>query len=112
MKNWLFLFFIFCQSCAQNLGSAGDEQFKVVDFANEVISFDLVQENVLIPKCLKCHGWIGDETEILKRIVVGSPEESPLFLLIDNGAMPLGGPELTEQEKRLVYDYIVELGSQ
>jgi len=95
-------------SCAKDLGK-NDEDFKILRNLDQKVGFSLIKSEIMLPKCSKCHAWSLEESEVLKRIVHGSPEESSLFLQVDTGEMPLGGVELNPSEKRLIYDYILNL---
>jgi hypothetical protein len=106
MKWLLFLFVLLISSCGQNLGTDEGEEFKVVDLNPAFITFADINELILGPKCLNCHSWVSNEAEFDKRIIEGDPEKSPLYQQIESGRMPLGGPELTQSEKQLVYNFI------
>lgn len=76
---------------------------------DEAVSFQVLQERILIPKCVDCHGWVMDEAKVQRRIVAGKPEESRLFQLVENGRMPKGDAPLTTLELEMVRSYINSL---
>lgn len=98
-------------SCAKNLGTSEAEVFQVIQSLEGGVNFELLHKQVLAPKCLRCHAWMSDEEEVLKRVEPGEPNQSSLYTLVENGAMPVGGPELSDQEKRIVELYILGLGN-
>lgn len=77
--------------------------------ATEAVTFKEVQEKILAPKCLDCHGWVLNETRVLSKIVPGRPEASKLFRVVENGSMPKDAPPLTTQELELLRGYINSL---
>ena len=93
-------------SCIQNLGTNEGSEFQFVDLSPESVTFADINRLIMGPKCLRCHAWASDEAEFDSRITPGDPENSSLYNQIESGAMPLGGPELTSSEKKLVYDFI------
>lgn len=109
MKILLFVLLLSLVSCGKNLGSNEEGSFKLLNFSQGKISFSLLQSSVLAPQCLRCHAWMADEEEVLSRVVPGSPQTSPLFLLVQSGAMPVGGPELSDQEKEAISQFIIGL---
>lgn len=113
MMRILFLFFILLlNSCADNLGTAESESFGIIDEElGTTVTFQQLRDRVLAPKCLRCHAWVIDETEVLKRVEPGEPLASSLFNLVDNGSMPVGGPELSAVEKGIVQAYIQGLSA-
>ena len=108
MKNsvLLFLSVLMLSSCIQNLGTNEGSEFQFVDLNPATITFADINKIIMGPKCLRCHAWASDEAEFDSRITPGDPENSALYQQIESGAMPLGGPELTSSEKKLVYDFI------
>jgi hypothetical protein len=110
MKNNICLFFIILTffACQNKIGSDESSEFTFFDQSAD-LSFGNLYRLVLSPKCLRCHSWINNEDAVHERIIPGSPEDSSLFLLIDSGKMPVGGPELNLQEKQFVYSYIKSL---
>lgn len=110
MKNIIIL--VCCLtlvSCAEGLGSGESDKFKVFRLSG-ILDFVTLSSAILGPKCLRCHSWASNEDEILKRVIPGDPENSILYQLVENGSMPAGGPELTDEEKRAIYDYILNIG--
>lgn len=112
MKIVFLLSILLMHSCAENLGTSEFESFEVIDIElGATVDFEQLQSKVLAPKCLRCHGWVANETEVLKRVEPGEPLASSLFTIVDNGSMPLGGPELSSSEKNLVKLYIEGLST-
>jgi formylglycine-generating enzyme required for sulfatase activity len=59
---------------------------------------------VLIEHCLPCHS-----TSKLKGAAVpGAPEKSPLYLRVESGKMPPGGPQLRQDQRDAIRDWIRE----
>jgi hypothetical protein len=96
-------------SCAKDLGTSEAEVFTIIQNLEDGVTFEQLQKQILAPKCLRCHAWVSDEEEVLKRVVPGEPKQSSLYTLVENGAMPVGGPELSDGEKKIVELYITGL---
>lgn len=103
------LILLFFSSCAKNLGTSEADVYQVIEQLESGITFEQLRDQVLIPKCLRCHAWVAVEDEVKKRIVPGEPLESALFTLVDNGSMPVGGPPLVDLEKDIIRKYILGL---
>ena len=83
-------------------------------------TFGSIQSVILTPKCVRCHSGqrapqAVDLTEyrLLMRggaegpiVVPGDPEASPFYQVLRSGAMPQGGPMLSELEIMAVYEWI------
>jgi len=71
---------------------------------------------VLIERCLPCHssakvtGGVRLTTNVsVSRVVVpGQPEKSPLYLAVESGSMPPGGPQLSKNQRDAIRDWIRE----
>lgn len=107
MKLILFLNLLVLLSCGKNLGTNEGTEFRVFDINSSNITFANINDLILRDKCLNCHDWASSEAEFDKRIIPGDPENSPMYQQIASGAMPLGGPELTNSEKDLIYQFIL-----
>jgi mono/diheme cytochrome c family protein len=67
--------------------------------------------------CFQCHGLNGKAAKnifaldrarlILSRVVIPGDAASPLLKAVESGAMPLGGPELSADDKAAVRDWIL-----
>lgn len=110
MKKFILILSLILTSCAKDLGTAESEVFQIIENLEEGVTFEQLQKQILAPKCLRCHAWVSDEEEVLKRVVPGEPNSSSLYLLVENGSMPVGGPELSALEKDFVATYISGLG--
>ena len=81
-----------------------------------MVTFQQVSQQILQPKCISCHS--GSNAPNLTSyasfatntayIVPGNPSQSPLYQAVQSGAMPQGGPPLTQAELALIYDWIQE----
>ncbi len=76
---------------------------------SEIVTFEQLKNDLLLGKCLRCHAWVKSEDEVLKRVVPGEPNSSELFMQVDSGNMPIGGPVLSSDELDLVFNYIIDL---
>jgi len=100
---------IFLLSCSEQ-GTNESSQFVKINLDKiEVIDLALLKKQTLLPKCISCHSWINDDSEIMNRVVSGDPESSPLYLRTRDGTMPFGGPPLIEEEVTLIYKFIKDL---
>jgi formylglycine-generating enzyme required for sulfatase activity len=71
---------------------------------------------VLIERCVPCHssvkvmGAVRLTTNVsVSRVVVpGQPEKSPLYLSVESGSMPPGGPQLPKDQRDAIRDWIRE----
>src|SRR5882724_7303593 len=88
--------------------------FGAVNFEEQIVP-------ILVKHCRACHspqkaeGALRITTRVgsMKAIVPGSPEKSPLYLRIEipagkPGAMPPDGPQLSQQQRDLIRDWIKE----
>ena len=72
----------------------------------EIVGFDDLKREVLIPHCIGCHKKMDTEEGINKYIVAGNPEQSKFFLVIENGSMPKKAKPLTTEYLEFVRRYI------
>jgi mono/diheme cytochrome c family protein len=117
----LALIMLLSTSCI-SFDDAGELQFEVLD-QNRTITltparvFDgpgaellhQAKEEIFIPKCAKCHTWVRDDFKIIDRVEPGLPDESDLYFLVEIGEMPKKGELLSEDELKLVFDFISAL---
>src|SRR6266511_4569105 len=74
-------------------------------------------KTIFAERCFKCHGLNGNAAKnvfaldrarlILSRVVIPGDAVSPLLKAVESGAMPLGGPELSAEDKAAVRDWIM-----
>jgi len=74
--------------------------------------------SILNDRCYSCHGANGiaarnifaldRERLISSKVVVPGSKDSPLLKAVETGAMPLGGPELSEEEKGALRGWILD----
>ncbi|MAZ47503.1 MAG: hypothetical protein CME65_03005 [Halobacteriovoraceae bacterium] len=108
----LFLLFVLV-SCDQ-LASRGDLEFETQAplMVETEVSFTELKEKVLAPnRCLNCHGFLANEEEVLERVEPGRPELSILYILLESGNMPLGGPKVSDEDLAFLKVYIEQLDS-
>jgi len=73
--------------------------------------------DILNRRCYQCHGrngvapkniFVNDRTQLVtSRAVVPGDSGSLLLKMVENGAMPLGGPELSEEEKAALRSWVL-----
>ena len=73
--------------------------------------------DILNRRCYQCHGrngvapkniFVNDRTKLVtSRAVVPGDSGSLLLKMVENGAMPLGGPELSEEEKAALRSWVL-----
>ena len=80
----------------------------------ETITFEKINELIIGPsRCVKCHaGWASTEEGVLSRIVAGRPFESPFYLRMEDGSMPLGGEPIGAELLKLVEKFIIDLAEE
>lgn len=86
-------------------------------------TYKWIRENILVPNCIQCHGGGGPKDRkiyfetyegVLKEVVPGDPDMSPLYLsLLPGGTadlMPLDGTEepLPEESLEAVRNWILD----
>jgi len=74
-------------------------------------------KTIFAERCFQCHGLNGRAAKnvfaldrarlILSGVVIPGAAESPLLKAVESGAMPLGGPELSAEDKAAVRDWIL-----
>ncbi len=83
------------------------------------VDFATIQEKILDAKCIRCHSGafapLGLDYTTYESLIVnppyqvivkGDPANSILYNAVLSGRMPLGGPRLTQDELKIVYDWI------
>jgi hypothetical protein len=109
-----FLSLIFLFSCVAEKGpltySLDGQRVMPATERPEVITFEYVQEKILVPKCLECHAWVSEPSEVNRRITPGAPDSSRIFRLMVNGRMPpRPAPAVDTSELEIMRDYINQL---
>lgn len=102
----LFLFLLFGLSACEKSGTNEALLFQSAPQIGDGVDFATLKSFILTPKCVRCHGWAGDEGQVQSRIVAGNPDASTLYIRVLNGSMPQGGPALTTRELEVVAAYI------
>ena len=81
-------------------------------------SFLSVTEQVFKPNCYSCHSGVTPAAGIdlsnysnlinpeVGLITFGDPLNSTLYLNVQSGRMPPGGPRLSDTEIKMIYDWI------
>lgn len=113
MRLILLLFLLFSlQSCLE----AGSDEASVFQIRQPVqiqpsqeVTFAMLQSAIFDNQCKACHAWSTNEAAVRSRIVPGNPQASRVYLRVEDGSMPLGGPELTLEQLDLLRRYILEL---
>lgn len=106
------LFLLFTLVSCDQLASKGDLEFESQTplMAETKISFTELKQKVLSSnRCLNCHGFFANEEEALKRVEPGRPELSILYILMESGNMPLGGPKVSDEDLGFLKTYIEQL---
>lgn len=80
--------------------------------------FQTIQRNILIPKCVSCHGGSSTSQDVdfssFERVVRDpivipfQPEKSKLFTSVKSRWMPKSGSPLSDGEIELIYQWILE----
>ena len=116
MKNLFLLTLCFVAASCQETGTNEDLIFKDVPTLAEGEKVSHQQINDLIIKpfgCLNCHSaWAGSEEGLLKKIVPGEPFNSPLYLRIEDGTMPMGGASVDSSRLEYLERYIRQMTEQ
>lgn len=80
------------------------------------VNFEEKIAPVLTEHCLPCHGGakilgavrLTTNISTSRVVVAGAPEKSPLYLSIESGKMPPGGPPLSKVQREAIRDWIRE----
>lgn len=70
------------------------------------VSYTMLYQNILQPKCLMCHQDFGTEAGLQTYVVAGNPAKSSLYEESVSGSMPPGGPALNSDELTMMKTYI------
>lgn len=94
--------------------------FNLNAFSQETtLDYQGVRKKILEPHCLTCHSGpdapngldYSTYDSMVKNppyqvIIPGEPERSILYVEVETGGMPDGGPKLSDEEIQFVYDWI------
>jgi formylglycine-generating enzyme required for sulfatase activity len=80
------------------------------------VNFEEKIAPVLTEHCLPCHGGaktlgavrLTTNISVARVVVPGAPEKSPLYLTVESGKMPPGGPPLAKEQRDAIRDWIRE----
>jgi formylglycine-generating enzyme required for sulfatase activity len=80
------------------------------------VNFEEKIAPVLTEHCLPCHGGaktlgavrLTTNISVSRVVVAGAPEKSPLYLSVESGKMPPGGPPLNKEQRDAIRDWIRE----
>ena len=76
----------------------------------EVLTLNYIQQNLLIPQCVKCHAWVEVPEQIQRRVSSGNPQGSRLFQVMENGRMPPRPAQpVSTADLELMREYIIQL---
>jgi mono/diheme cytochrome c family protein len=74
-------------------------------------------KTIFAERCFQCHGLNGKAAKnvfaldrsrlVISRVVIPGEAASPLLKAVESGGMPLGGPELSAEDKAAVRDWIL-----
>ncbi len=74
-------------------------------------------KTIFAERCFQCHGLNGKAAKnvfaldrarlVISRVVIPGDVASPLLKAVESGAMPLGGPELSAEDKAAVREWIL-----
>lgn len=73
------------------------------------VTFAMLRSAIFDNQCMRCHDWVSDEQQVRSRITPGSPETSLIYIMVESGRMPRGGPVLSLEQLDLLRRYILEL---
>lgn len=75
----------------------------------EIVTFDDIKAQILVPSCLQCHRRMDNETSLSTWINRENPTQSKLYLRVIDGSMPKGGSPLSSDQTELILNYIQDL---
>ena len=78
---------------------------------NDTVTFQQINNLIIQPfNCIQCHSdWANTEAGVRTKIMPGEPFESKFYLRLEDGSMPLGGPQIDKQRLEYVENYIRQL---
>jgi mono/diheme cytochrome c family protein len=75
------------------------------------VDFATLKARVLGPSCIGCHSVFSTASGLSPYVIAGQPDASTLYREVLSGAMPQGGPKLSDNRISLVRRYIEGLGA-
>jgi cytochrome c553 len=85
----------------------------------ELLTFEVLKREVLVPHCQRCHNSETDTEEnfvswteffVTPMVIPGDAENSELYQMVLSGAMPKKAPKLSSDETNMIRDFINSLG--
>jgi hypothetical protein len=80
------------------------------------LTFAVIKSTIIAPKCLQCHQGSNGEAGLdlstysslvtNQLFVAGDPDKSDIFVQVNTGQMPFGGPKLSDGEIQMIHDWI------
>lgn len=114
MKNIFFVIvsMVLMVSCGKRDGFEFIEtQSRELRLENKLITFQDLQNRIIVPHCISCHKRSGTEEGIEKWIIAGDPENSKMFKVIRDGTMPKKADPLSTADLEFVRQYIIDLAT-
>jgi hypothetical protein len=81
-------------------------------------TFSSIHANIIGQVCIACHNGPGGIAELdlttyasivaHKLVLPGDPDHSDLFIQVNTGAMPEGGPKLPSADIQAIHDWIAD----
>lgn len=105
----------FLLSLASGCGYRDFKTFEFSESAGELsaATFSVINRRIIQPKCASCHEHeAGSEealdsyTAVRAMVEPGNPKESELYEEVENGAMPVLMPSLSDDEVLAIYKWI------
>ncbi|MBY0516360.1 MAG: hypothetical protein K2P81_05600 [Bacteriovoracaceae bacterium] len=106
-----FLILLLCLIGCEKSGTNESQIYRSVPSIKDGVSFQTLQEFILKPQCISCHGWVADESQVRMRVVQGNLNASTLYVQLASGKMPKGAGALSQQQLKLVEGYIMGAGT-
>ena len=80
---------------------------------NPDATFTWISSNVLIPRCVSCHGAGGDagldvrsHTSVVQKLIAGDAARSVFYTEVNSGSMPEGSSKLPAAQIKAIFDWI------
>jgi len=74
--------------------------------SNPNATFSYIQANIISKSCAGCHNAFTTYDGLKAEVVAGDANSSTLFTKVNTGEMPQGGPFLSVDQIRAIYDWI------
>lgn len=75
----------------------------------QLVTFETIKNEILVPQCLRCHRGMDTEAGIAPYLDEEDPLNSKLLEVVESGFMPLRAPMLEEDKIQLLRDYLASL---